>query len=191
MENSHHRLRGDHTLVFVEVKTRTGDGFEGLRGPSRRRSCAGSGGWRESGSPVSSALARAADRCGGCATLGRRRDPEITHLRGSADGAGTRVFGRGAWTGRRDRRDRSRHHLGLPGVHLVGLPDAALQESRNRVCAAITNCGNKWPMSRLTLALSPATLPKTGCCTTSFGLCGAVGRPRQTLAPAREGGAAR
>ena len=51
---------------------------------------------------------------------------------------------------------------GLPGVHLVGLPDAALQESRNRVRAAITNCGNKWPMSRLTLALSPATLPKTG-----------------------------
>lgn len=51
---------------------------------------------------------------------------------------------------------------GLPGVHLVGLPDAALQESRNRVRAAITNCGNTWPMSRLTLALSPATLPKTG-----------------------------
>lgn len=51
---------------------------------------------------------------------------------------------------------------GLPGVHLVGLPDAALQESRDRVRAAITNCGEDWPMSRLTLALSPATLPKTG-----------------------------
>lgn len=51
---------------------------------------------------------------------------------------------------------------GLPGVHLVGLPDAALQEARDRVRAAITNCGNTWPMSRLTLALSPATLPKTG-----------------------------
>lgn len=51
---------------------------------------------------------------------------------------------------------------GLPGVHLVGLPDAALQESRDRVRAAITNCGNSWPMSRLTLALSPATLPKMG-----------------------------
>jgi len=51
---------------------------------------------------------------------------------------------------------------GLPGVHLVGLPDAALQESRDRVRAAITNCGRAWPMSRLTLALSPATLPKTG-----------------------------
>src|SRR3984893_15240219 len=51
---------------------------------------------------------------------------------------------------------------GLPGVHLVGLPDAALLESRDRVRAAVTNCGNSWPMARLTLALSPATLPKVG-----------------------------
>ena len=51
---------------------------------------------------------------------------------------------------------------GLPGVHLVGLPDAALQESRDRVRSAITNSGSKWPMARLTLALSPATLPKMG-----------------------------
>ena len=51
---------------------------------------------------------------------------------------------------------------GLPGVHLVGLADAALQESRDRVRAAITNCGHSWPMARLTLALSPATLPKMG-----------------------------
>ncbi|MDT5016721.1 MAG: magnesium chelatase family protein, partial [Mycobacterium sp.] len=51
---------------------------------------------------------------------------------------------------------------GLPGVHLVGLPDAALQEARDRVRAAITNCGNEWPQTRLTLALSPATLPKMG-----------------------------
>ena len=51
---------------------------------------------------------------------------------------------------------------GLPGFHLVGLPDAAIQESRDRIRAAITNCGNTWPMSRLTVALSPATLPKAG-----------------------------
>lgn len=51
---------------------------------------------------------------------------------------------------------------GLPSVHLVGLPDAALQESRDRVRAAITNCGGDWPKTRLTLALSPATLPKMG-----------------------------
>lgn len=51
---------------------------------------------------------------------------------------------------------------GLPGVHLVGLPDAALHESRDRVRAAITNSGQHWPATRLTLALSPATLPKMG-----------------------------
>ena len=51
---------------------------------------------------------------------------------------------------------------GLPGVHLVGLADTAVQESRDRVRSAVTNSGNQWPMSRLTLALSPATLPKMG-----------------------------
>lgn len=51
---------------------------------------------------------------------------------------------------------------GLPGVHLVGLPDTALQESRDRVRAAIANSGENWPSRRITLALSPATLPKGG-----------------------------
>lgn len=51
---------------------------------------------------------------------------------------------------------------GLPGVHLVGLPDTALHESRDRVKAAVTNSGGKWPDSRVILALSPATLPKVG-----------------------------
>ena len=51
---------------------------------------------------------------------------------------------------------------GLPGIYLVGLADAALRESRDRVRAAISNCGFSWPMTRLTLALSPATLPKMG-----------------------------
>ena len=47
---------------------------------------------------------------------------------------------------------------GLPGVHLVGLPDAALQESRYRVRAAVVNSGRTWPNERIVLALSPATL---------------------------------
>lgn len=51
---------------------------------------------------------------------------------------------------------------GLPAVHLVGLPDTALQESRDRVRAAVTNSGQGWPDSRVILALSPATLPKVG-----------------------------
>ena len=51
---------------------------------------------------------------------------------------------------------------GLPGVHLVGLPDAALQESRDRVRAAVVNSGRTWPNERVVLALSPATLRKAG-----------------------------
>ncbi len=51
---------------------------------------------------------------------------------------------------------------GLPGVALVGLPDAALHESRDRVRAAVVNSGETWPARRVTLALSPATLPKQG-----------------------------
>jgi magnesium chelatase family protein len=51
---------------------------------------------------------------------------------------------------------------GLPGVHLVGLPDTALQESRDRVRAAVVNSGRTWPNERVVLALSPATLRKTG-----------------------------
>jgi magnesium chelatase family protein len=51
---------------------------------------------------------------------------------------------------------------GLPGVHLVGLPDAALQESRDRVRAAVVNSGRAWPNERIVLALSPATMRKAG-----------------------------
>ncbi|MEV6136898.1 YifB family Mg chelatase-like AAA ATPase [Nocardia sp. NPDC051990] len=51
---------------------------------------------------------------------------------------------------------------GLPSLHLVGLPDTALQESRDRVRSAVVNTGEKWPDGRVTLALSPATLPKIG-----------------------------
>lgn len=51
---------------------------------------------------------------------------------------------------------------GLPGVSLVGLPDASLAESRDRVRAAVVNSGESWPARRITLALSPATLPKQG-----------------------------
>lgn len=51
---------------------------------------------------------------------------------------------------------------GLPGVHLVGLPDAALHESKDRVRAAVVNSGRDWPNERIVLALSPATLRKTG-----------------------------
>ena len=51
---------------------------------------------------------------------------------------------------------------GLPGLHLVGLPDAALHESKDRVRAAVVNSEQDWPNERIVLALSPATLRKTG-----------------------------
>ncbi|MDR7300713.1 YifB family Mg chelatase-like AAA ATPase [Haloactinomyces albus] len=51
---------------------------------------------------------------------------------------------------------------GLPSVQLLGLPDAALQESKNRVRSAIQNCQEDWPQRCVTLALSPAALPKVG-----------------------------
>lgn len=51
---------------------------------------------------------------------------------------------------------------GLPSLQLLGLPDTALQEAKNRVRAAIQNCREDWPASCVTLALSPAALPKAG-----------------------------
>ena len=52
---------------------------------------------------------------------------------------------------------------GLPGVCIVGLPDAAVREARDRVKAAIVNCGFKFPGTRrLVINLAPADLPKDG-----------------------------
>lgn len=51
---------------------------------------------------------------------------------------------------------------GIPGLTLVGLPDAALTESRDRVRAAVVNSGLPWPQRRITVNLSPASLPKRG-----------------------------
>ncbi|MGY4646028.1 YifB family Mg chelatase-like AAA ATPase [Cellulomonas sp. URHB0016] len=50
----------------------------------------------------------------------------------------------------------------LPAFTLVGLPDAALAESRDRVRAAVSSSGLAWPQRRITVNLSPATLPKSG-----------------------------
>jgi len=51
---------------------------------------------------------------------------------------------------------------GLPAFEVVGLPDAAVKESRERVRAAIKNCGFKFPVSRITLNLAPAGTKKSG-----------------------------
>ena len=51
---------------------------------------------------------------------------------------------------------------GLPGFHIVGLGDRALQEARERVKIAINNSGFEFPGRRVTVNLAPAQLPKEG-----------------------------
>ncbi|SEO00972.1 YifB family Mg chelatase-like AAA ATPase [Actinacidiphila rubida] len=51
---------------------------------------------------------------------------------------------------------------GLAAFTLVGLPDKSLTESRDRVRAAIVNSGETWPQKKLTVGLSPASVPKGG-----------------------------
>ncbi len=59
--------------------------------------------------------------------------------------------------------DVETHHTnGLPKFFLVGLPDRAVSESRDRVEAAIRNTGSFYPLGRVTVNLAPADLPKEG-----------------------------
>ena len=73
---------------------------------------------------------------------------------------------------------------GLPATILVGLPDTALREARDRIRAAIVNSGETWPNSKITVGLSPAALPKRG---SGFDLAIAVGDPRRGGGGARRG----
>lgn len=61
---------------------------------------------------------------------------------------------------------------GIPMYSLLGLPDAALSESRDRVRAALINTNESWPNRKVTVSLSPAWLPKSG---SSFDLSIALG----------------
>lgn len=51
---------------------------------------------------------------------------------------------------------------GLPGFHLVGLPNAEMRESRERVLSALRNSGQKIPLGKITVNLAPAGVRKTG-----------------------------
>ncbi|MET9697588.1 YifB family Mg chelatase-like AAA ATPase [Streptomyces sp. NPDC006529] len=51
---------------------------------------------------------------------------------------------------------------GVAAFTLVGLPDKTLVESRDRVRAAVVNSGAEWPQKKLTVGLSPASVPKSG-----------------------------
>lgn len=77
---------------------------------------------------------------------------------------------------------------GLPGFDIVGLPDAAVKEARERVRAAAKSSGLTFPVSRITVNLAPASLKKAG---THYDLpillsilaaSGAVRRPKSTTA---------
>ena len=77
---------------------------------------------------------------------------------------------------------------GLPAFDIVGLPDAAVKEARERVRAAVKVSGMKFPTGRITVNLAPANMKKSG---THFDLpillgimsaCGAIKRPRSSCA---------
>ncbi|GAA3583843.1 hypothetical protein GCM10022295_76230 [Streptomyces osmaniensis] len=51
---------------------------------------------------------------------------------------------------------------GIAAFALVGLPDKSLTESKDRVRAAVVNSGVAWPQKKLTVGLSPASVPKSG-----------------------------
>ena len=51
---------------------------------------------------------------------------------------------------------------GLPSFTIVGLPDKAVEESKERVRASIKNSGADFPINRITVNLAPADLPKAG-----------------------------
>src|SRR5665811_144029 len=53
-------------------------------------------------------------------------------------------------------------HRGLPAFSVVGLPDAAVREARERVRAALANCGFEFPLRRIVANLAPASLRKAG-----------------------------
>jgi len=61
---------------------------------------------------------------------------------------------------------------GLPNFNVVGLPDAAIREARQRVSAAIKNSELEFPSRRITVNLAPADIKKEG---SSFDLAIAVG----------------
>ena len=77
---------------------------------------------------------------------------------------------------------------GLPGFDIVGLPDAAVKEARERVRAAAKSSGLSFPVSRITVNLAPANLKKSGShydlpiLLSILAAAGAVRRPKSTSA---------
>lgn len=73
---------------------------------------------------------------------------------------------------------------GLPAVNLVGLADAAIKESRERVRSAIKNSGFLWPAQRITVNLAPSNIKKEGACfdlAIALGILAATGQIDSSL----------
>ena len=51
---------------------------------------------------------------------------------------------------------------GIPGMSIVGMPDTAVQEARERVRAAVKGCGFSMPAEKIVVNLAPSSLRKTG-----------------------------
>ena len=58
---------------------------------------------------------------------------------------------------------------GLPGFEIVGLPDAAVKEARERVRAAVKNCGFRFPVSRITLNMARKNPARSMICRSCSG----------------------
>ena len=102
----------------------------------------------------------------------RRGGPELDAPVGRwPDGARPGLVRHAGGARRAPRRRRGGRRPGLPAFTLIGLPDASLDESRDRVRAAAANAGCPLPPRRITVNLAPAALPKTG---TGFDLAVAV-----------------
>src|SRR6201995_5087109 len=74
---------------------------------------------------------------------------------------------------------------GLVGTILVGLPDTALREARDRIRAAITNSREGRPQRKIPVGLAPASLPKRGSwfdLAIAIGILAAAGRVPRTAA---------
>lgn len=51
---------------------------------------------------------------------------------------------------------------GLPTIAMVGMPESTMREARERMRSAILSSGFRWPDSRLTINVAPASTPKSG-----------------------------
>jgi len=76
---------------------------------------------------------------------------------------------------------------GLPALTIVGLPDAAVKESRERIRSALRHVGFPVPSKNVVVNLAPADLPKSGTALEPRGRPRDFSRPTATFPPRRSG----